>query len=266
MSFKINLDPFSAAPYFTVQEHLRKYNGQSDLQQELKDIELRLRELLSISSAYQLKIVPVTEKAKLSKEFGFAVLLDNPYSGRNDLLPESASLNERQMVDVSFSFPQNNKIDLTSFKVIICDSNASLGIPNTFLLVFTQISPKEQFPFQELHSFPEFRKDIYVLSGVLEDFIEKDIDVLLRESNYKAAVLYQLIDSNKNLLPIADKEYRSKSVIVAECEQDFAAQINKLGYQIYSQQVEGKTRISIANYATQSKELIEMFADRVAEL
>jgi len=30
--------------------------------------------------------------------------------------------------------------------------------------------------------------------------------------------------------------------------------------------VEGKTRISIANYATQSKELIEMFADRVAEL
>ena len=265
MNFRISLDPFSAPPYFTVQEHLYKYSGVEEVEEKLKSAEKRLREFLSLDSSYQFSIIPKADKDRWLQESGTMVMLDNPFEGTNELLSNSASFTGEEILDISYSFPQLTLQDLSSFKVIVCDASASLGIPVGFVFVFSKNTGMGLYPFQQEQQ-EAFEKDIYILSSVLDDLHEKTIEVLMRESNYKSAVLYQLIDSNPNLTSLVSRESRSKSVITAECESEFADRIEKLGYQMYRREHEGKARISIANYATLSKELIEMFADRISEL
>ena len=105
-----------------------------------------------------------------------------------------------------------------------------------------------------------------MLQLVLKDIVEKGMEMLIRESNYKAAVLYQMIESSPYLEPIAPKEKRSKTIITVACDHDFFPKLVKLGFELFVEKGDEKTRISIANYPTHSKELIEMFADRVALL
>jgi phosphoserine aminotransferase len=110
------------------------------------------------------------------------------------------------------------------------------------------------------------QQSMYIMNAVLNDYQEKGSEVLLRESNYKAAVLYQLLETSKNLEPLANKAERSKTTITAICESGFLLYIQKLGYDVESHPVEGKQVLTIANYPTHSKETIEMFADRIAVL
>jgi hypothetical protein len=262
MKFQINLDPVSAAPYFTVQEHLRRFSASANAQANLKRIEESLRQFLSLTSAYNFSIIPVSKKENLLWRLDQVIYVDNPFSGRNELAAHRNLPWEKTTADISFSFPQCMQYDLSGFDAIMCDTSASLGVPAAFLVLFSQ-DPKN---LQDQQIVTEFSEDIYVLSEVLNDLEEKKMEMLLRESNYKAAVLYQLIDSHQYLNAIVDKESRSKTVIATECEPGFANRIEGLGYRFHRQELAGKARISIANYATQSKELIEMFVDRVSEL
>lgn len=109
---------------------------------------------------------------------------------------------------------------------------------------------------------------IYLLGQVLEDMNKKGIDQIKKEINYKAAVLYQTLETCNYLKPFVDNPLcRSKTTIVAELEDPALSEklrnylkaknmIVSTGYGEYKQ-----SHIRIANFPTHSKEQTEMLAD-----
>jgi len=266
MNFKINLKPIPGAAYFTTLEYASKCSKMESVDEELKNSELGLRQLFNISAEFDFSISLNSEKANLSNIFDIIEILDDPVSGMNYLASKPSKSHGSSLLDLSFSFPKIKEVGWSPFDTLIIDSNAGLGISNGFLMIFNRNDSVEIKRLPEKQLLNEYKKEICVLSKVLDDLAEKGMDVLVRESNYKAAVLYQLIESSANLKPVTVKEKRSKTMIVADCENDFLSRIEKLGYELTSRENDGKARITIANYATQSRELIEMFADRVSAL
>lgn len=109
---------------------------------------------------------------------------------------------------------------------------------------------------------------IYLLAKVAGDMLKKGIERIRQETDYKAAVLYNLIDNSKLFKPFVNEDkYRSNTVIVAETSSPSTKIIQKLlernlvvgsGYGVYKNQ-----HIRIANFPTHSKEKIEMLADNL---
>ena len=107
---------------------------------------------------------------------------------------------------------------------------------------------------------------IYLLSKVSQDMLERGIDVIRRETAYKAALLNHMIDSHPNLEHfVSSKSLRSKTVAVANTLLDSTSIIDKLskkgfvlgnGYGKYK----GK-QIRIASLPTHSKEQMELLVD-----
>ena len=112
----------------------------------------------------------------------------------------------------------------------------------------------------------KYDRSLYLLQKVMEDYHSKGLDMLIRESRYKAAVLYQMIEDSPYLRPSVDKSQRSSTMIIAEGERSFLQKIELLGYELGKVQHSNSAAMVIANYSTHSKELIEMFADRVLAL
>ena len=190
---------------------------------------------------------------------------DNPDLG-TDAFASNSSIDQRsELLDLSFSFPQPSE-KAFEYATIMIDPNASLGIPAIFFMVFSRVDFKFANKFQLDISNPEIDKDTFILNKVLDDYVQKGTEILLREANYKAAVLNQLIESSNHLKPVAEKANRSKTVMVAESTPFLFEQIAKMGYDVKSQIKEDRIEITIANYPTHSKELIEMFSDRLAVL
>jgi phosphoserine aminotransferase len=110
---------------------------------------------------------------------------------------------------------------------------------------------------------------IYLLAKVAGDMLFKGIDQIRRETEYKAAVLYNAIDNNQHFKPfVQNPVHRSKTVIVAETTKNSKEIISQLaakgleigsGYGPYKE-----NQIRIANFPTHSKEQIEMVADWLA--
>lgn len=108
--------------------------------------------------------------------------------------------------------------------------------------------------------------NIFLLSKVSADMLERGIDVIRRETNYKAALLNHMVDSHPNLEHfVADRNLRSKTVVVANTNSDSSAIIETLskkgfvlgnGYGAYK----GK-QIRIASFPTHSKEQMELLVD-----
>lgn len=108
--------------------------------------------------------------------------------------------------------------------------------------------------------------NIFLLSKVTADMLEKGIDVIRREANYKAMLLQHMVEEHPLLDHfVLEKAHRSKTVIVANTKVDSTLIINKLaekglvvgnGYSAYK----GK-QIRIATFPTHSKEQIEMLVD-----
>lgn len=262
MQFKINLIPIPGAPYFTLAEHVRKFDGKNDVIEDLNRIEVFLRLLFGIPLEYGFEIIQKDKGSNYFNDSGEIILLDDPRSGERFKIQKDANPHEKQLLDLSYSFPQIDE-DWTSFDSLLIDTNASLGIPNELLILFSKDKPGG---IDAMEDKKLYGRDIHLVARVLEDIKEKGMEMLVRESNYKAAVLYQMIESSDHLTAVSTKEKRSKSMVVAKCDTAFLSQIQKLGYYLASHDNEGKKRIIIANYPTQSKELIEMFADRVAAL
>jgi len=106
---------------------------------------------------------------------------------------------------------------------------------------------------------------MYLLMKVAEDMIHKGIDQIRRETEYKAAVMYHLLDNNPTFHPvIRDKRLRSKTVIVAETDRQIPWEdyLSSHSIKVGLKREEGKnTRLQIANFPTHSKESFEHLAD-----
>ncbi len=113
--------------------------------------------------------------------------------------------------------------------------------------------------------------NIYLLGKVAGDMIDKGLDMIVRETNYKAAVLYQMLDEHPLLSPfVKEKSIRSKTVVVADVLGDSQSIIDPLsakGMVVGTGYGSNKsTQIRIANFPTHSKEQIELLADQIALL
>lgn len=111
---------------------------------------------------------------------------------------------------------------------------------------------------------------IYLLSEVSQDMLNKGIDQIRRETEYKAAVMYQALDNHPQMELLVEKEeLRSKTVIVAKTEYDnqsIVSFLNDKGMVIGKGYGEAKTnQIRIANFPTHSKEQMEKLADLITE-
>ena len=109
---------------------------------------------------------------------------------------------------------------------------------------------------------------LYLLSKVLEDYVYRGMDAILRDTNYKAALLYNLLDHHDKLKAyVANKECRSRSVITAKTLMpsnelmSYLADKNLVvekGFREYKFK-----HIRIANYPLHSKEQFELLVDTI---
>jgi len=262
MKFKINLNPYPGAPYFTAQEHLRRFSIKEDPVKHMHNTESQLRALFNIPEGFSFKMLNLSDKDKFCSQFESVIIKDDPLHGIDWLRMKSQPSTSLKILDLSYSFPQV-PTDFLGIDAIIIDPNAGLGIRAGLLLVFYL---HDSISFNGLispNTTGQFNKEIYVLSKVADDLVEKGIEMLVRESNYKAAVLYHLIESHHHLKPMVDKEQRSKTIISAACETHLLRKIKQLGYEISSRMDKENTVITIASYPTHSRELVEMLVDRI---
>jgi phosphoserine aminotransferase len=112
---------------------------------------------------------------------------------------------------------------------------------------------------------------IFVLGKVIESMNKKGIDMIRRETDYKAELIYHTLEQSEFLSPLViEKSHRSKTVIVANVKKgtssDVIAFLEKKGiivgkgYGIFKD-----SQIRIANFPTHSKELVEQVADFLME-
>lgn len=110
---------------------------------------------------------------------------------------------------------------------------------------------------------------IYLLGRVVSDFLRRGIDTIRRETDYKAAILYQALEQHGMIKPfVADKQFRSKTVIVADC----GAHTTSLATFLSSKGLDAgsgygaakKTQLRFANFPAHSKEQYELLVDSIA--
>ena len=230
-----------------------------------KEVESKLKKLFKIPENFAARMV-LAENPVWSIPDYEVLVKDDPKTGVTMIRHISLPEREGAILDLSYSFPQITG-DLEGFSAIFIRPAASLGIPSEWSVVFIRPDVDKMADSSGgILKEENYQKSMYVMNAVLGDYLEKGVDVLFRESNYKAAVLYQLLETSKNLNPVAAKAERSKTMITAFCEPEFLLRIHKLGYDLVSTPKDGKQVLTIANYPTHSKEAIEMFADRVAAL
>jgi phosphoserine aminotransferase len=110
--------------------------------------------------------------------------------------------------------------------------------------------------------------NIFLLSKVVEDMLAKGVAQIRRETNYKAAVLYQLFDNHAHLkASVENADIRSKTVAVADVvggNADLMKFTSAKGLEIGAGYGKFKdAQIRIASFPTHSKEHIEMLADLI---
>lgn len=108
--------------------------------------------------------------------------------------------------------------------------------------------------------------NIFLLAKVSGDMLEKGIDIIRREANYKAALLNHMVDGHAKLEHfVVDKKLRSKTVTVANATENSSAILETLakkgfilgnGYGSYKNK-----QIRIASFPTHSKEQMELLVD-----
>lgn len=109
---------------------------------------------------------------------------------------------------------------------------------------------------------------IYLLDKILEDFLNMGQDIIRRDTNYKAAVLYNLLDNHPVLKPFVNNlKYRSKTVITAKTSMpsnELFVYLAKKKLVVGTGYGEFKFKhLRFANYPLHSKEQVEMLADTI---
>ena len=261
MKFSINLKPFPAEPYFTVREHLLKFSPDLEITGLKAGVEKNLRNLFGIPSGYAFTLLNCSEKEKFLMNFDDVQLKDSPDTGIDIFACGHSALSGKNLLDLSYSFPQVTD-EIQIYDLLMIDPNMSLGIPCSCFVVFY----KADLPDISEYMLIPNEKDLYLFSSVLDDLKIKGIDQLLIESNYKSAVLYNALDLNPKFDLVQTKDSRSKTMIFADTSRETVKKIFDMGYEIDHHEFADAARVTIANYSTHSKELIEMFTDRIDAL
>lgn len=158
---------------------------------------------------------------------------------------------------------------------------ASLGV---WIVNDRSTKVAEKINFQSYHSLPSLLKfeqqnqtpstpdvlGIYLLGKIAEDMNRRGIKAIQAETNYKAALLYQTLDNHPQFsLAISEKKHRSKTTIVANCEN---GNIGVLEFLRKKGMILGMgygglqdTQIRIANFPTHSKEQVELLCDTLGK-
>lgn len=113
--------------------------------------------------------------------------------------------------------------------------------------------------------------NIYLLMKVTTDMLNKGIDVIRREANYKGLLLQKMIKDHPSFNHFVDDEkLRSQTVIVANTltsSQEWIDELSSTGFVIGNGYGEYKGKqIRIASFPTHSKELIELLYDTINEM
>lgn len=111
---------------------------------------------------------------------------------------------------------------------------------------------------------------IYVFNKVVEDFLRRGINTIRKETEYKAAILYQSLASHSKVNPfVTAPAIQSKTVIVAQCNEHTAALTKFLqaagldpgdGYGEHK-----AAQLRFANFPAHSKEQFELLVDTLAK-
>lgn len=112
---------------------------------------------------------------------------------------------------------------------------------------------------------------IYLLAKVAQDMLGKGMDMIRRETNYKAAFLYGCFERWDGFQPfVSEGPNRSKTVLVVETERPSAQWVQMLSEKGF---VVGQGygplkdhQLRIANFPTHSKEGVELLADTIESL
>jgi len=112
---------------------------------------------------------------------------------------------------------------------------------------------------------------IYLLGKVVQDFLRRGVNIIRKETEYKAAILYQELERHPLLSAfVKDKALQSKTVIVADCGAHTERVIQHLqskgmqpgdGYGSFK-----KTQLRFANFPTHAKEQFELLVDSLNEI
>ncbi len=111
---------------------------------------------------------------------------------------------------------------------------------------------------------------IYLLGKVIADFLRRGITTIRRETDYKAAVLYQALERRKDISAfVKDQDSRSKTVITVSCPdriQELTSYLISKGF--YPGDGYGafkSTQLRFANFPAHSKEQYEALADALEQ-
>jgi phosphoserine aminotransferase len=109
---------------------------------------------------------------------------------------------------------------------------------------------------------------IYLLGMVVEDMLRRGIKTIRNETDYKAAILYHALASNRFTKPfVINPKFQSKTVIVAACGEYTQALSNYLirngilpgeGYGVFK-----SSQLRFANFPAHSKEQVEKLVDLI---
>lgn len=181
-------------------------------------------------------------------------------------------------IDFDFS-----KIDTAYFSV-----QKSFGLPSGLGVWIVNQSTIEKamkldqkgHPVGSYHRLSELRKHgaknqtpetpntlgIYLLGKVAKDMLDKGVKNIQNETIYKSSILYQSLEQLPDFNPfIQNKNHRSKTVIVAHCQNGSKSVIDwfeRKGYVLGDGYGAFKSdHIRIANFPMHSKEQIEQLCD-----
>jgi phosphoserine aminotransferase len=111
---------------------------------------------------------------------------------------------------------------------------------------------------------------IFLLGKVIGDFLRRGVEVIRKETEYKAAILYRALESHPGIAPfVKEKQFRSRTVIVADCgehTEKLAAFLAAKG--LHAGDGYGpsrKTQLRFANFPAHSKEQFELLVDSLQE-
>jgi phosphoserine aminotransferase len=111
---------------------------------------------------------------------------------------------------------------------------------------------------------------IYLLSRIVQDMLRRGIQIIRKETEYKAAILYQALNTHPVLKPfVKDDSWRSKTVVVAE-SGDQTERVTKHLIQKGMQPGDGygsaqTHQLRFANFPAHSKEQYELLVDALSD-
>lgn len=124
------------------------------------------------------------------------------------------------------------------------------------------------YSFSKKNQTPETPNvlNIYLLGKVVQDFLRRGISTIRKETEYKAAVLYQALEGLDHVKPfVLNKNDRSMTVLVAQAGERTEALSTYLQAQgFYPGEGHGEFRkqhLRFANFPAHSKEQFERLAD-----